>query len=419
MRQHRQLVTAIDVGTTKVCTIVGRKSDAGGVQVLAHGVEPCSGLRKGNVVDVTATERAIRASVEQVQQKLGTRVLSAFVGVTGGHLTFQNLREDVDWINGKGVVTSDDLARVPVRMAEAHSEPGRKVIHALPIAYFVDGKQSVRNPVGMHTHHLEVETHVVTGSAAMIDNLLQAVQGAGLAVDELVLEPLASAESVLTPQERDKGVIIADIGGGTTDLVVFKNGSIVYTGVIPVAGYQFTNDIAFTYNTSYDAAEMVKLEYAHTEPDTVRPDEEVVLPVFGRNAEVRVSRREICQLTRERAQELARLLKLKLAEARPRVGDMSAMPLVLTGGTSNLPGLDRLVQRVLSIHVRVGVPNGNRDIPEELKAPAYATGVGILLWALERQPAPGASDRVHVAEDGHRGMFSRFVGQARRLLPKA
>jgi cell division protein FtsA len=372
------IFAAIDVGTTKVCTILGRRNGKRGIQVLGHSTVPCSGLRKGNVTDVAATEEAVRESISQVEHATGHRIESAFVGITGSHVSFENRRDRLEAVGESGVITAGDLSRAPESLASAASDPGRRLLHAVRMSYALDGEEGIRNPLGMHSRDIEVETHVVTGGVAFINRLVRAVEKAGITVASLVLEPLASGLAVLTPEEKERGALLVDMGGGTTDVVGFRQGRICFTGVIPVGGYQFTNDISLTFNTPYQAAEAAKLNYAGTELQASFADQEISLPVIGREAAVRVSRLDICQLTRERAQELARMIKLLLSDAQ--LGDPSGISFVLTGGASNLPGLPALIQRTLAIPVRHGVPNVRGAIPDELKDPAYATSVGILVW---------------------------------------
>ena len=415
MTQSTNIFTAIDVGTTKVCTIVGSSSGPKKLEVLAHSVVPCDGLRKGNVADVVATQRAIRASIEEVERLTGIKVESAYVGVAGGHVTFENRRDSVEWAGKRGVISAADVTHVPEAVAASSARAGRQVIHAIPMTYSLDGENGIRNPLGMHSSHFEVETHVVTGASPFIDKLVRAVEGAGISVESLVLEPLASSEAVLTKEEREEGVALVDIGGGTTDVVVFRRGAIDYTAVIPVGGYQFTNDICQTYNAPYDVAEETKLTYANTEPDSVGLEEEISLSVLDRKSELKVLRRDICQLTRERGQELMRLIKLKLQEAK--VEDISKTQLVITGGTSSLPGLQGLLQRSLTHKVRVGVPNGRSNVPADLQAPAYSTGVGILLWAAaQRRVSAGAMTNGAGGEEPREGLLSRLFTQVRNLF---
>lgn len=421
MMRDAKTIVAIDVGTTKVCTIIGQQSESGSLKILGYGVVPSEGLRKGNVTDIEATERAVRASVEIAEKRAGVKVESAYVGVTGSHVSFENRNDILDWVGKRGVITGDDLIRVPQKIAASVGDLGREVIHALPMAYSLDGKQGIKDPLGMHSDRLEVATHVVTASPTLTHRLVQAVENASIKVESLVLEPLASSEAVLTREEKEAGVALADIGGGTTDVVVYRNGSIYFSSVIPVGGNQFTNDISLTYNTPYASAEATKLAFAHTEPETVRPDEEVHLPVVGRTTELKVPRHELCQLTRERGQELVRLIKLKLEDAK--VGDITKFRLVVTGGGSALPGLEGLIQRVLTRHVRTGLPNGYvDDVPDDLITPAHATGVGILLWAANQPTAEvsngtnGSSNRATREASRNGGAVSRFFKQMRSLF---
>lgn len=377
--EESRIVTAVDIGTTKVCTIVGRRTDLGELEVLGYSVVPCDGLKKGNVEDMPATQEAVRASVEAAGEAAGGRITSAFVGITGRHVSFQNRTDPVRWAGEQGVITVDDLRQVPEMVAASSKVDGRKVIHAIPISYALDGHPGIRDPLGMHTDRLDVETHVVTGASEYVDRLVNAVESVGVRVESLVLEPIASGEALLTPAERKKGVALVDIGGGTTDIILYMNDRVNFTAIIPIGGFQFTNDICVTYNTPYLAAEEAKLNFAHTEPDTVRPHEEVVLPVEGRSTPLTVSRRDLCQLSRERAQELMRLVRVKIQDSR--IEDTSDLGVVLTGGASNLPGLEAVARRVVSSHVRMGSLDGCEGIPDELRGPAFSTGVGILVWA--------------------------------------
>ena len=418
MTQDASIIAAIDVGTTKVCTIIGRLTGSKGVEVLAHSVVPSEGLKKGNVQDASAAGSVVRESIRAAKQKAGVSVQSAYVGVAGAHISFENRQDVMEWAAKRGVITAHDLMQVPQTVSSNINEPGRRMIHAIPMAYSLDGEQGIRTPLGMHTRNLEVETHLVTGASSYLDKLVEAVENAGVQVKELVLEPLASSEAVLSLQEKERGVALVDIGGGTTDVVVFKNGSMCYTSVIPVGGYQFTNDICLTYNTPYKAAEAAKLEYAHTEPYVVRSLEKISLPVVGRTTETRVLRRDICQLVRERAQELVRLIKLYLREAG--IEDVSNIPFVLTGGSAGLPGLDALIQRTLANRVRIGVPNGHRGVPNELRSPAHATSVGILFWALKQNRTntmSGTDDGNHHGNNGRDRLVTWWLRRVKKLSP--
>ena len=412
------IVAAIDVGTTKVCTIVGRNGGTKGVNILAHSTVSCNGLIKGIVSDVPATEKAIRESIRQVEQASGLKIGSAFVGVTGAHVRFENRREKLGSVSKGGVIVADELDQRGDATAGSATEAGRRLIHAVRMSYSVDGQAGIRNPMGMHSSDVEADTHLVTASASFIDRLILAVENSGIKVESLVLEPLASGLAVLSPGEKELGSVIVDMGGGTTDVVGFRHGRICYTGVIPVGGYQFTNDIAVAFNTPYEVAEEAKLCHGSTDPIPPSEDEEVSLPVKGRDTELKVRRRDISQLTRERAQELAALIDLKLDGVQ--LGEPSEVRLVLTGGASNLPGLETLMQRALSMRVRRGIPDVRGTIPEELRDPAYATAVGVLLWALnEYVPTSNESNSAGGlgVEAGRKGLLARLASLPRRLMP--
>ena len=413
------LLTAIDVGTTKVCTVVARRHPSGRMDVVGHSTVPSDGLRKGNVEKVAEAEKAVRRSIDQAQRQSGDPVRSAFVGVTGTHITFENRRHRLESVAEAGVITAADLARPGEWPGAADDEAGRRLLHTIRMSYSLDGEEGIRNPLGMHSGNVEAETHVVSGDTAFIDRLMQAVENAGVRVDSLVLEPLASGLAVLTPEEKERGALLVDMGGGTTDVVGFKKGRICYTGVIPVGGWQFTNDIALTFNTTFEVAESVKLQYASTEMLAASSDKEVPMRVIG-DGKLMVPLLDICQLTRERAQELARLVKIHLDDAA--LGDPSSVRLVLTGGASDLPGLPSLMQRTLAIPVRQGVPSFKGTVPEELRAPAYATSLGLLVWA--EAESFQATSHIHRngsgrTQVGPKGALSRFLGRVARLSPFA
>ena len=415
--QDTRLLTAVDVGTTKVCTIIGRVKGSS-LELLGHSVVPCGGLKKGNVEDLAATAKAMRMSITKAERNGGVHVQSVHVGVTGAHVSFENRSDTLDWIGSQGVVTAEEMERVPEMVASSSTaEAKRKVLHALPMSYKVDGATGITNPLGMHTSQVEVETHVVTGASSFIDKLVETVEKTGLTLESLVLEPLASGLAVLTPEERKEGVVLVDIGGGTTDVVAFSKGRICYTTVIPVAGYQFTNDICHVYNTPFAAAEEAKLKYAHTMLHAVRPHEEVSLPVVGSTTELSVPRRDLCQLMRERAQELMHLIKIKLQESP--LEDISKVKVVMTGGSASLPGLQELAQQNLVNRVRIGLPEGPVGIPDELRAPAYATGVGILMWAMsqpKRVVSPSKNGKEIRADAGQSGFIHRFFKRLGNLV---
>lgn len=410
--REKDLVAAIDVGTTKVCAVLAGRSPSGQLDVIAHSTVPSSGVRKGTVEEVADAEWAVRQAIEQVKQRSGFRVQSAFVGITGTHIAFENRRHTLDAVGEDGVVVGSDLE---ITDDEGTAEEGRRRLHAIRVSYSVDGREGIRDPLGMHVDRLDAETHVISGEAELIDRLTGAIESAGVTVDGLVLEPLASGLAVLSHDEMVRGALLVDIGGGTTDIVGYKGGRVCYTGVVPVGGWQFTNDIAVTFGTTYEEAEAAKLEYATTEFMTHIGES---MPMrMAEGGELHVPVLDLCQLIRERAHELAQLVKTHLGEAD--LGDASEVSLVLTGGASSLPGMTSLMERQLGVRTRQGVPTFGGEAPDELKAPAHATGLGILMWADEEHKsgvrAARSSGKGRKRRD-RRGLLPRLMGGVASLF---
>jgi cell division protein FtsA len=350
---------------------------------------------RGNVQDVAGTTAAVRAALDFVEAEAGIKVDSAYVGVTGAHVKCENRRDRLDGVGSIGVITPQELyAGSPVSDASSSNgdspDEDRQLIHAMPISYTLDGEEGIRNPIGMHSKSVEVDTHVITADRAHLKRLTQAVTDAGIAVDALVMEPLASGLATLTRDEMDRGTLLIDIGGGTCDMVAFRGGKVSYTGVVPIGGYQFTNDICLTYNVDRDSAEQAKVEHGHTEPAAVDPDGVVRMTLADRPADIEVPTRELAQLLRERAMEMGQLIRIKLDDAKS--GQIGSVKVVLTGGASELPGIADIVQRYLGRRVRLGSPSRAYEGAEGLNDPMHATGLGILAWAAA-QPVPARASR--------------------------
>lgn len=413
-----KILTAIDVGTTKVFALVAAVEGSEDPRVLAHATVPCQGLRRGNVENAAKTSDAIQAAVEQLEADAGVEIHSAYVGVTGAHVAYENRRDPIEGAGSIGVITPEELdEEIHRTIAGPGSE--RQLVHAVPISYTVDGEEGIRNPVGMHSNAVEVDTHVITADRKRLDRLTQAVLDAGIEVDAMVMEPLASGLSVLTAEERAQGVVMVDIGGGTSDVVIFSGGRLLYTGVVPVGGFQFTNDVCVTYNVEYEAAEDAKLEHGHTEPGAVSATQMVSLPLRDRPAQVTVPARELAQLFRERAVELAKMVYIKLEEADASL--LSSSRVVLTGGASALPGIQGIFRQQLRRNVRLGGPmHSGADI--ELRDPAHATGVGILIWATSRQgqvQAAQVNGRSHGARRRQNGNGAGLGSYLRSLVARS
>src|SRR4030043_184556 len=264
--KKRNVVAAIDVGTTKICTILADVKDNGLARVVGVGISPSKGLHKGLVVNINEARESIRESVRRAEQASNYKVESAYVGVTGRHVTSMNNHGVVAITRNDRVVRPDDLKRVLASAQSVKTATDRRLLHVIPRNYTVDGQQGVKNPIGMHGFRLDVETHVITAAVTSVQNLIKTIRSLGIAIEDLVLEPLASAEAVLSEEEKQNGVLLADIGGGTTDIAIFKDNSIYHTSVLPVAGYQITRDISVGLNLSFELAESMKKKYGNVMP---------------------------------------------------------------------------------------------------------------------------------------------------------
>jgi len=373
--KKRNVIASLDVGTTKICTILADITDGTIPRVVGVGISPSKGLHKGLVVNISEARESIRDSVRKAEQTSNYKLESAYVGVTGRHVTSMNNHGVVAITRNDRVVRPDDLKRVLTSAQSVKTAADRRLLHVIPRNYAVDGQPGVKNPIGMHGFRLDVETHVITAAVTSIQNLVKCIRSLGIDIEDLVLEPLASSEAVLTEDERQVGVIMADIGGGTTDVAVFREGSIWHTSILPVAGYQLTRDIAIGLGLPFEIAEEMKKKYGSVMP--VYEGKVDTAPAISKDGHG-VSYQDLCDIVRARVEEILKLIVLEMPSSEYE--ELVPAGLVLTGGSSNLSGIASLGREVLKLPVRVGIPSNMYGIGDVLQDPAYATSVGLLLW---------------------------------------
>jgi cell division protein FtsA len=395
--KKRNVVASIDVGTTKICTILADVSDGDSPRVVGVGISPSRGLHKGLVVNINEARVSIRDSVRKAEQASNYKVESAYVGVTGRHVTSINNHGVVAITRNDRVVRPDDLRRVLASAQSVKTASDRRLLHVIPRNYAVDGQAGVKNPVGMHGFRLDVETHVITAAVTSIQNLVKCIRSIGIDIEDLILEPLASSEAVLTEDEKQVGVILADIGGGTTDVAVFRQGSIWHTSILPVAGYQLTRDVAIGLGLPFDIAEEMKKKYGSVMP--VYEGKVETAPAISQDGHG-VSYQDLCDIIRARVEEILKLILLEMPNSEYEA--LVPAGLVLTGGSSNLAGISALGRDILRLPVRVGIPTDVYGIADLLRDPAYATSVGLLLWGTKH--------------DGKKNWTSGLFGGALRHL---
>ncbi|RPJ27109.1 MAG: cell division protein FtsA [Chloroflexi bacterium] len=408
-----EIVVGIDVGTTKVCTLVGRVEDDKSIRILGVGIEPSEGIRKGMIVDLAAATQAITRSVEKAESTSGLEITSALVSMAGAHVSSVNSRGAVA-VNGN-IIEQYDVAHA-LEQARAVAIPyDREIIHVIQRGFTVDGQDGIRNPKGMHGYRLEVEAHIITASAASSDNLRQCVGAAGVEIQQFVLNPLASAEVVLTDQERQMGVAVCDIGGGTTDLALYVNGDVWHTMVLAVGGNHITQDIAHGLRLSFQQAEEVKKQQGYAVRSGVGSEEYFTIKPFGEEHPVQINRQELAHIIEAR---VAEMFSLTVQEIK-RSGYDGLLPagMVLTGGTSALPGIKRIASEVLGMPVRTAEPENLSGLVDRLKSPAYSTGVGLLRWAISMQDqdlSAGHHRRLKGEKRMDFGFVKKLIG---RILP--
>jgi len=407
-----KLYMAIDVGTTKVCTLIASVSSDAELEVVGAGVAKSRGMKKGLVVDLGAMQESVRDSIRMASAGLENDLPKACVGVTGTHITSEHNSASINSGHGGQAFSVKEKERV-IEQSHPKVSGDRQLLHVIPQSYHVDGIQGIRNPVGLSGKKLVVESHVIIGEAASMDNVVRAVEGADIEVGSMVLEPLASAEAVLTGDEKQMGVVLVDIGGGTTDLAIFSDGVMCNTSVLPVGGFQFTNDLVIAYGIPYHIAEKAKLQGGHAIPEEISMEEWVEVEGSEDRKPYRIRRKELCGTLSDRASELIRLIILKVREA-----GLETIPpagIVFTGGGSNLPGLLDLISGFIPGPARIAAPTDLLGLPRELQSPTYSTSVGILMWGI-RHPVEQDVYRHHNNDETHQKgrhwlrWLSKFIG---------
>ena len=375
--------TAVDIGTDKVTSIMARVGSEGELKVLGTGVVTSQGMQKGRIENIVEVQEAVRTSMEEAQRYIGDAApADVYASVTGSHLSSLNTKEVVENPDDVGDISGKLLDRL-LRGSFPDVGPDQEVLHVIPIGYHVDGMSGIRNPVVLHGNLVEVEAHVVMGDSVTLKNTVKAIETGKASVKSMVLHSLASAESTLTGDERELGVVLADIGGGTTDIVIYRQGQPWYSAVIPVGGSQLTKDLSMALKTPLYMTEEMKIKWGSVMPETIPADEEVVIPSFQGQPKHSLSRRILCDPLNARMMELIKLIVLKVRQSGLR--EFPTGGIVLTGGGAEMTGLTDLVQKTLGGQVRIAFPEGIAGLPVQLRKPAFSAAVGLLLWGIKHQ----------------------------------
>ncbi|MDN3517419.1 cell division protein FtsA [Aquisalimonas lutea] len=387
-KTEQSLLVGLDIGTSKVVAIVGEVGASGEVEISGIGSHPSRGLKKGVVVNIESTVQSIQRAVEEAELMAGCQIHSVYVGIAGSHVRSLNSHGIVA-IRDKEVGQAD-LDRV-IDAARAVAIPAdQKILHILPQEFIIDSQEGIREPIGMSGVRLEAKVHMVTGAVSAAQNIVKCIRRCGLEVDDVILEQLASSHAVLTEDEKELGVCLVDIGGGTTDIAVFTDGAIRHTAVIPIAGDQVTNDIAVALRTPTQHAEEIKVKYACALSQLAGADETIEVPSVGDRPARRLSRQTLAEVVEPRYEELMTLVQQELR--RSGFEDLIAAGVVLTGGSSKMEGAIELAEEVFHMPVRIGVPQNVTGLSDVVRNPVYSTGVGLLHFGAGRRGHPTAVD---------------------------
>lgn len=386
-REERKLIIGLDIGTSKCVAVVGQLMPEGGVEIVGFGEAPSRGMNRGDVVNIELTTQAIKRAVENAEHMANCRAQSVYVGISGTHIRSLN-STGIAPVRA-GSVSDRDVDSV-IDAARAIAIPAdQKILHVIPQEFVVDGREGIHDPVGMHGVRLEAKVHVVTGSISAAQNIYKCVESCGLKVDKLILQHLASSYATLLPDERDLGVGLIDIGAGTSDIAVFRGGTIRHTAVLPIAGNQVTNDISVAFRTPAPYAEELKVQYGCALPQFAGAHEEIEVKGVGDAPSRRLSRLTLAEVIKPRYEELFRFIRKELH--RSDWYELMAGGIVVTGRSAQMPGVIELAEEVFELPVRLGLPQNVEGLKEVVRNPGYSTAVGLLLYGRQNQPSVAAN----------------------------
>ncbi|MEF8833566.1 MAG: cell division protein FtsA [Halofilum sp. (in: g-proteobacteria)] len=400
-KSDRGMIVGLDIGTSKVVSIVGELGPDGEIEIIGIGSHPSRGLKKGVVVNIESTVQSIQRAIEEAELMAGCQIQAVYAGIAGSH---------VKSLNSHGIVAIKEREVGPgevervIDAAKAVAIPAdQRILHVLPQEFIIDDQEGIKEPIGMSGVRLEAKVHLVTGAVSAAQNIIKCVRRCGLDVDDIILEQLASSYAVLTEDEKELGVCLVDIGGGTTDIAVFTEGSIRHTAVIPIAGDQVTNDIAVALRTPTQNAEEIKVKYACALRTLTNAEETIEVPGVGDRPSRRLARQTLAEVVEPRYEELLGLVQAELR--RTGFEDMVAAGVVLTGGSAKMEGVGELAEEVFHMPVRIGMPKGVAGLADVVRNPIHSTGVGLLLFGREHQAGGGA--RLS-SDDNGQGLLARM-----------
>ncbi|MCD4812419.1 cell division protein FtsA [bacterium] len=382
---YEDLIVGLDLGTTKICAVIAEVLADEQVNIIGVGIKPSKGLRKGVVVNIETTIESVKAAVAEAERMAGVSVGSVFTGIAGGHIKGLNSHGVIAVSRKDKEIHQEDVDRV-IDAAKAIALPlDREVIHVIPQEFIIDNQDGIKEPIGMSGVRLEAEVHMVTGAVTSVQNIIKSVERAGYAVEDIVLQPLASAEAVLSPDEKELGIVLVDIGGGTTDIAIFVDGSLWHSSVLAIGGNMLTSDIAIGMRTPNHDAEQIKREYGCAMVSMINEGQEITVPGVGGREPRIMPRRDLAEIIQPRMEEIFELVDMEIK--KNGFEEKAAAGVVLTGGSSLLEGTEVLAEEILQVPVRIGAPKNVTGMIDVITSPKYSTAVGLVCFGAKSRPA--------------------------------
>jgi len=408
--ERDEIVVGLDIGTRKVCTVIGELGEDNQIEIIGIGTSPSLGVKKGVIIDLDQAIQSVKQSIESSERMAGTRIDSVFVSIAGSHITSVNSKGVIAISEASSEITERDIEKVIEAAKAGIVSPEKELIHILSREFVVDGQSGIVDPLGMSGTRLECKVHIITGSSTAVQNLIKCVEGAGVNIEEIIFGTLASSNAVLSSTEKELGVLLIDIGAGTTEIAIFVKGGLAYSAVLPVGGIQITNDLAIGLRTSVEEAEKIKINYGTAIENSISPEKLVEISSINEKDKQNISKKYLVEIIEPRVSEIFSLVGAEVRKSG--YYDMIPGGIVITGGSSLLPGISEVAEKVLNLPSRLGRPHYQGELADMINDPSYSAAVGLLSYATERYSI-GRSFKLSRKKTGLKNIFGKIYSWLR------
>lgn len=402
-----EIIVGLDIGSRKVCTVVGELGDDDQIEIIGIGTAPSLGIRKGVIIDLDQAIQSVKESIESAERMAGIRINSAFISIAGSHITSVNSKGVIAISGESPEITKNDIEKVIEAAKAGIVSSEKELIHTLSREFIVDGQSGISDPLGMSGARLECKVHIITGSITAVQNLVKCVEEAGLDIEEVIFGTLASSNAILSNAERELGILLIDIGAGTTEIAIFVEGGLAYSAVLPVGGVQITNDLAVGLRTSIEEAEKIKISYGSAVEKSVSPEKLIEISSINGKEKHNVSEKYLVEIIEPRVSEIFNFVGMEVRKS----GCYSMIPggIVITGGSSLLPGISKVAEQVLNLPSRLGRPHYEGELADMINDPSYSEAIGLLSFATEKYSI-GRSFQSTKRRTGVKNIFTKIIG---------